>query len=501
MFPENFRSLVLFLLLLVSSSAIWAQAPAHSPTPADEFTIVALPDTQFYSSTYPQIFAAQTQWIANHVQDQNIQLVAGLGDIVDGGGDLAQWQNAGAAYRLLVGKVPYMIAIGNHDYDQNNPAGRTASTQNFNSFFGPGYYAGASWYRGSFPVGSNENFYGVISVNRHNYLIVVLEFAARDSALAWADAIIKANQDKDVILVTHMFTYADNTRISQCDLNSAASFGVGEDNNGEDMWWKLVRKYPNIHLVLSGHVVQGDGTGRRMDLGANGNLVNQILSDYQSYPSGGSGYLRLIRISPSLNRVSVSTYSPFLDASLTDDHNQFVVPYRNPGISTTPGTLSGTVKSAIDCSPAAGVTIAYSGGSAVTDAAGNFSIPANARKSLAITAGKSGWLSDARFGTSTPNATAEPSPTKIFVSTAGRISGHVLNSSGAPIVGATVTFTGGNLRLSKSVATDGSGAYNTSWTSVGNYTVMVTASGYSGASTATSVNSGLITALDFSLHP
>ena len=44
-----------------------------------------------------------------------------------------------------------MIAIGNHDYDQNNPAGRTASTKNFNSFFGPARYAGATWYKGSFP--------------------------------------------------------------------------------------------------------------------------------------------------------------------------------------------------------------------------------------------------------------------------------------------------------------------------------------------------------------
>jgi hypothetical protein len=282
MLQRSFRFVLIAVLSL--AGGLSAQTPTPSPTPADEFTVVALPDTQFYSSLNPQIFAAQTQWIADHVHDQNIQLVVGLGDIVDGGGDLTQWQNADAAYRLLAGKVPYMIAIGNHDYDQNNPAGRTASTKNFNAFFGPARYAGASWYKGSFPAGSNENFYGVVTVNGRNYLIVVLEFAARDSALAWADGILKANQDKDAIIVTHMFTYSDNTRISGCDLNSAGSFGVGQDNNGEDMWWKLVRKYPNIHLVLSGHVVQGDGTGRRIDLGLNGNLVNQILSDYQSEP-------------------------------------------------------------------------------------------------------------------------------------------------------------------------------------------------------------------------
>lgn len=492
-------ALLLAVSCIMASGVMEAQSPSPSPTPVDEFTIVALPDTQFYSSLYPQIFAAQTQWIAAHVQDQNIKLVVGLGDIVDLGGDLTQWQNADAAVRLLDGHVPYMIAIGNHDYDQNNPAGRTASTVNFNSFFGPARYAGAAWYKGSFPAGSNENFYGVVNVNGRNYLIVVLEFAARDSALAWADGILKANQDKDAIIVTHMFTYSDNTRISGCDLNSAASFGVAQDNNGEDMWWKLVRKYPNIHLVLSGHVVQGDGTGRRMDLGVNGNLVNQILSDYQSDPLGGGGYLRVMRISPSLNRVSVTSYSPYLDSLMTDDHNQFMLPYHNPGISTAPGTLSGKAKSAIDCSLAAGVTVSYSGGSAVTDANGNFSIPAAARKSLTIAAGKTGWLSDAHTGTSTLNTVAEPSPTKIFISTAGQIRGQVLNSGGAPVAGATLTFTGGKLRLSKTVTANGTGSYSSGWVAVGTYTVSVAAPGFVGVSTTAAVNTGLTTALTITI--
>src|SRR5438105_15677573 len=163
---QRYFPLVIVLALLLSGSI-----KAQAPTPVDEFTIVALPDTQFYSSLNPQIFAAQTQWIAHHVQDQNIKLVVGLGDIVDGGGDVTQWQNADAAVRLLDGRVPYMMAIGNHDYDQNNPAGRTASTKNFNAFFGPGRYAGAAWYKGSFPAGSNQNFYGAVKVLGRNYPI------------------------------------------------------------------------------------------------------------------------------------------------------------------------------------------------------------------------------------------------------------------------------------------------------------------------------------------
>jgi hypothetical protein len=206
-----------------------------------------------------------------------------------------------------------------------------------------------------------------------------------------------------------------------------------------------------------------------------------------------------MRISPSLNRVSVTSYSPYLDSFKTDDHNQFTVPYHNPGVSTATGTLSGKAKSAIDCSPAAGVIVAYSGGSAVTDANGNFSIPASARKSLAITAGKTGWLSDARTGTSTLNAVAEPSPTKIFISTAGQVSGHVMDSGGAPVGGATITLTGGKLRLSKTVTADAAGLYNSGWISIGGYTVSVAAPGYAGVGTAATVNTGLVTPLDVTL--
>ena len=32
----------------------------------EDFTIIALPDTQYYSETYPNIFDSQTQWIVDN---------------------------------------------------------------------------------------------------------------------------------------------------------------------------------------------------------------------------------------------------------------------------------------------------------------------------------------------------------------------------------------------------------------------------------------------------
>jgi hypothetical protein len=94
---------------------------------------------------------------------------------------------------------------------------------------------------------------------------------------------------------------------------------------------------------------------------------------------------------------------------------------------------------------------------------------------------------------------AEPSPTKIFVSTAGQFSGHVLNSGGVPVAGATLTFTGGKLRLSKTVTTDGAGAFSSSWISVGSYTVTVSAPGFASVSTTATVNTGLATTLNVTI--
>jgi len=43
---------------------------------AEDFTIVVLPDTQFYSESYPATFAAQTQWIVDNKDAMNIVYVA-----------------------------------------------------------------------------------------------------------------------------------------------------------------------------------------------------------------------------------------------------------------------------------------------------------------------------------------------------------------------------------------------------------------------------------------
>ena len=271
----------------------------------NNFTIVALPDTQYYSQLYPQTFTAQTQWIVNNASSLNVQAVLGLGDIVQTATNTVEWQSADTSIKLLDNaNIPYLLAIGNHDYsDSGSTSSRTAETTNFNSYFGPSRYQKYSWYKGQYPSGSNENFYGVLSIGGKTYLFLMLEFYPRDSALAWANSVLTAYPSAEVIVVTHSNVYLDSTLVSRCDQLNAAAYSVGADNNGDGLWNKFVSQHSNISLILSGHYAWTDstaeGVGRQTNLGVNGNIVNQMLSDYQEMTNGGNGGMARLSVESS----------------------------------------------------------------------------------------------------------------------------------------------------------------------------------------------------------
>jgi len=470
-------ALVVFLFLVIAAAG-----------QSGDFTIVALPDTQFYSANDPQIFNQQTQWIRDNAAALNIKLVLGEGDIVNGGGEISQWQNADAAMKLLDGVVPYMSAIGNHDYDQNDPSKRTPSTVNFNNYFGPNRYSGQSWYKGTFTSGSNENFYGEFTFSGTTFLVIALEFMPRSTVLDWANNLIANNPDKEVILLTHAYEYSDDTRMGRCDEWNKTSFNVDADNDGNDMWDKLVRKHKNVSLVLSGHVTAGDGTGRRTDLGDNGNLVNQVLADYQTLPNGGNGWLRIMTFHPASNTIDVKTYSPFLNAYLTDAENQFTLTWHaQGGFPGQPGTIDGRVRSAIDCHDISGATVSAGGVSTTTNSSGLYNLALSAATGVSVKVTASGWISQTVTANVFPGVGTQ---SEFFIATGGQLNGTVVDSSGAPVSGATVKADGGYATTSLTLTTDSLGKFASGWISTGTYAVVASATGFNSTSSSTTVNPG-----------
>jgi hypothetical protein len=292
----------------------------------EPFQLVLLPDTQIYSQKYPEIFKAQTEWIARHTD--SITFVLHQGDITNRNTD-EQWQNAVEAMQLLDGKVPFSFVAGNHDIGDMGKAD-TRDSELFNKYLPYEKYSKMAGFGGTFEPGKMDNTWYTFKAGGMKWLVVSLEFGPRDNVLKWANEIIAKHPSHKVIINTHAYMFSDHTRISQkrnhawVPQNYGLGKMTGEDsaNDGEMMWDKLVSQHPNILMVVSGHVLNS-GVGTLVSAGKNGNNVYQMLANYQMGEKGGNGFLRIIKINPAKQKISVKTYSPYIDEFNTSPDHQF----------------------------------------------------------------------------------------------------------------------------------------------------------------------------------
>ena len=303
---------------------------AGGPLP---YTVVVLPDTQYYSSNYPDLFDAQTAWIVAEHAAGNVAFVLHEGDIVDDD-TAAQWMRAYHSLHALDGVVPYVLTAGNHDYCCGGwPSDRSTM---INAYFPVATYESLPSFKGTFEPGRIDNSAHLFDVpgGAGQWLVISLEFGPRDTVLAWADSVAKQYADTPAMVVTHAYLYDDNTRYNYATRGNQQSWNPhsypigmqpGNGNDGEEIWQKLVLGNSNIKFVLSGHVLN-TGVGRLSSTRPDGTVVHQILANYQNYSRGGDAYLRLMRFFPAQHTVHVQTFSPAF-GSMNDERNDFTLSY------------------------------------------------------------------------------------------------------------------------------------------------------------------------------
>lgn len=295
-------------------------------------TLVVLPDTQFYSCYYEDVFLSQTGWIRDHRADQNIRMTIHTGDIVDGD-EAMQWQNAAAAMHQLDGLVPYLVAPGNHDLWPDRHTMMNAPV-----YFPLAAFQRWPWFAAAYDAKRSDNMAAVVDLDGRPWIIVGLEWSPRNKVVEWAAQVLEQHADKPAILFTHAYLYADGTRYDHFRGSQPFTpygYGYTPDegiNDGEDLWRKLVSTHSNVRLVFSGHVIP-DVPARLTSVRPDGTRVHQILANYQRCAAcpcaevkGGGGFLRLVRFDRPGKRVIVQTYSPYLGTSKLDEANAFELP-------------------------------------------------------------------------------------------------------------------------------------------------------------------------------
>ena len=287
----------------------------------DDFTVVVLPDTQYYSDVdspnagSPQYFYDQTQWVRDNREAYNILSVIHNGDLVNNGDRDEEWIVADAAMAQLETPeaglpdgVPYGVCVGNHDQDV---IGQDGSVVGFNTWFGVDRFADRWYYGGHYGAGNEENWI-TFTAGGLEFVVVNLQYDTTPDpgVLAWARTVFEAHPDAFGVLNTHYV------------LGSSGNFSP----QAQAIYTEL-RATQNVHLMTGGHV---SGESRRTDV-FQGHVIHSMLADYQFDGDGGTGFMRIWEFSPANSEVTIRTYSPSIDTWLTDDDSEFTLEIDLPG--------------------------------------------------------------------------------------------------------------------------------------------------------------------------
>jgi len=308
--------------VLLATCFVGLAAPVRA-----SWTIAVLPDTQGYGSpTNAPGFRAQTQWIVDNKAALSIEMVLHEGDITNQNRD-DQWLIAKSAMSTLNGQVPYMMALGNHDYYPLDPPfdDSERSKTLINDYFSLSDNSLNS-ITTEMVAGDLANTYSSFTApDGRKTLVLSLEFLPRAEVMDWAGGIADLYADHTAIVLVH------------ANLNEGPSVNgepiANRHGDGELLWNGLNSQHENIEVVLSGHHLDGDDTdpngplttARQSSTGINGNTVHEITFNSQEQPNGGDGYMRLLEFLDDGKTVQVRTYSPTLDRWLTNDRNEFQV--------------------------------------------------------------------------------------------------------------------------------------------------------------------------------
>lgn len=325
-YGRQFGAAMAIAAVLLSAGGCGPSPVASDPDADGRFSLAIYPDTQLeVVDPNGHLLSGRNEWVVQQRQDRDIRYVLHVGDMIDS--DAAtdsqpdnhpQFESASREMRNLdASGLPWAVAVGNHDTYAHGPVDGSPrpgvklgqalrDTHAFNQFFGPQRFPGLA---GTFESGKSDNAFRFFTAGSLRWMILNLELYPRETAVAWANKAIKANADKNVILLTHGYLTPGGA------IENDKSFGAKPPQYIHD---QLVAPNPNVKLVFSGHHT---GTAVRTDTEQDGRKVVSMLTCFHS---PNTNELRLVEVDTRQGSVATSIWRPvdgthdaWLDSTVT----------------------------------------------------------------------------------------------------------------------------------------------------------------------------------------
>jgi hypothetical protein len=339
-----------------AQTSVTAVGPVGLPeVKPGNFSIVLIPDVQYITSDNPAVLKSMMKWITDHARSHRIAFVGSLGDMTSSN-QPGEWQLVSEAFEDLEtispngragpGAPAVQPLVGNHDLGANGSTDVRDATL-FNAYFGPRRYEQRGWYGGHYDEG-NENSYVTFETEGMKLLILGLEFGPRDEVLAWAEGILAAHPEHRVMINTHAYMYHDNTRLGPEDGHNPDDYFEQDlettHNDGEAIYDKIVSRFPNVFMVVSGHVGYGkkgaEGLALQSSRLETGNPLYEMLTDFQNQPyqdadgkhyeRGGGGCIRMVVFDRAKDLLRVRTINPLDNTISGGPAHSLDLPYDMP---------------------------------------------------------------------------------------------------------------------------------------------------------------------------
>ncbi len=291
------------------------------------FTIVVLPDTQFYSSFYEETFQEQTFWACQCASKLNIKFVSHLGDIVHRKNKYPHdWANARRAIKNLIDcKLPFGILPGNHDADYGDKNNKSDPYLYFHKNFPLSNYDKYNWFGKSYNNFDMRNTYQLID---DTHIFIHLEYLSslsssdRKKIIDWTFDILRNQYPNRIALLSTHHAASDCTDHIKRDIKN------------------LLYENCNLKFVFGGHVFHCGGERTISLKNKCGQLSYIFVSNYQDRTRGGNSWLRYYTFDNDNNKLCVYTFSPYDKKFELDDNSYFSINLTNMSLISDGCSLS-----------------------------------------------------------------------------------------------------------------------------------------------------------------